>query len=625
MQAQKGKSLTEEKVISIAKSISEYESLWPLVLVFAGAFFAMEAVPFYPLLVSIILALLCAAVAKFKPSAGVILALIFPLFAFAYQAPGFAWLYFLIVFAIALFEIAKNWELFSIMQIAIFAPFFPFPFVGVFTYISLALASLYVGAKRSLYLSILAIFFIMLISSIWLQENSSALAMQSLSNFYPAAEFCNLGGYPEPGYLEFIPAIGDSLSGMFSIQSIFAGFSGFAKILANSIELLVFGPAVIIIGAWAIALFALAYLPAHMNIAKKQSVAALCLLLIPVANYFASIVYSVPFDMACISYVFLAWVAIFALDTFGITLSRENDIESEQKQKKFGKFGIEDMTQSAGPRSFADVGGYADVKAELMDAIAAPLQHKEFSLAYGLKPVSGILLFGPPGTGKTLIVSALAKELKMGFYYVKCSELISAWYGESEKNISELFDIARTKAPCILFFDEMDSLAKSREKYFADDLGPRILSELLKGMDGFKKHSTKPVIIIGATNLPQNLDPAIMRPGRLDKIIYMPLPDLEARLAVLKVHCSKAPLADDVNLDDIAEITEGYSGADIANIVSEAIRLAAREARSKNKIVPVGQKHLLAVLKNIRPSTSQEAIRQYDSFRDRFERSTKGA
>ncbi|MEM2137814.1 MAG: AAA family ATPase, partial [Candidatus Anstonellaceae archaeon] len=255
------------------------------------------------------------------------------------------------------------------------------------------------------------------------------------------------------------------------------------------------------------------------------------------------------------------------------------------------------------------------------EAIIAPIKQKELAYTYGIKPPNGILLFGPPGTGKTLLMKALAKELNVGFYYVKCSDLLSEWYGESEKNLSEVFSIARKKAPCVLFFDEIDSIGKRRDSYTSDDVAPRVMSVLLEEMDGFK--GKKNVITIGATNIPDQLDPALMRPGRFDKIIYMHLPDAEARKEIFKVHLSKLPTDKNIDYDKLGQISERYSGADIKNICTEASRLAAREAIAANVIVNISMNHLLTTLKKMKPSTSLDQLETYNKFRMDYERRTE--
>jgi len=239
-------------------------------------------------------------------------------------------------------------------------------------------------------------------------------------------------------------------------------------------------------------------------------------------------------------------------------------------------------------------------------------------VVYGIRPPKGILLFGPPGTGKTLLMTALAKELHIGFYYVKCSEILSQWYGESEKNIVELFKIARKNSPCVLFFDELDAIGKRRDMYTNDETTPRVLSAILTEMDGLK--GEEQVIVVGATNTPQMLDPALLRPGRLDKIIYMPPPDENGRRQILGIYTKKLPLSQDVDLAKLAKKMERFTGADIANLVLEAARMAAPEAMATKKIVPVTMNDFNKVLQSIKPSVTFDMLEDYEKFRIDFER-----
>ena len=188
----------------------------------------------------------------------------------------------------------------------------------------------------------------------------------------------------------------------------------------------------------------------------------------------------------------------------------------------------------------------------------------------------------------------------------------------SEKNISEVFAIGRKKAPCVLFFDEIDSIGKRRDSYTSDDVAPRVMSVMLEELDGFK--SKKNVITIGATNAPDQLDPALMRPGRFDKIIYMSLPDADARKAIFKVHMKKLPRDEDIDYGRLAAITERFSGADIKNICTEASRLAAREAVASKVVVNVSMKHLTTTIKKLKPSVSLDQVDTYDKFRMDYER-----
>lgn len=265
-----------------------------------------------------------------------------------------------------------------------------------------------------------------------------------------------------------------------------------------------------------------------------------------------------------------------------------------------------------------DIGGYDDVKKEIIDYIEFPIKNKELAAKYGLKPPKGILLFGPPGCGKTLMMKALASDAKLNFIYVNVSDIMSKWYGESEARLRELFANARKNAPCILFFDEIDTIGTKRESHTGDSVTPRLLSLMLSEIDGL--HSDDGVIIVGSTNVPHLLDKALLRAGRFDKLIYVGPPNKEARKEILKIHCKNKPLAEDVNLDKIAEMTERYSGADLANICQEVARKAAIEALKTGKEVKITMQDFVEAIKKYKPSITLQMLEEFEKFRLDYER-----
>ena len=219
---------------------------------------------------------------------------------------------------------------------------------------------------------------------------------------------------------------------------------------------------------------------------------------------------------------------------------------------------------------WTDVGGLQEVKEELKEAIEWPLKHADLFAQADIIPPKGLLLYGPPGTGKTMIAKAVASTSEANFISIKGPELLSKWVGESEKGIREVFRKARQAAPCVVFFDELDSVAPHRSGGEAGDsrVTERIVSQLLTEMDGLE--DLKGVVVIGATNRPDIVDEALLRPGRFDRLLEIPLPDNEARKEILKIHTSKKPLDKTVSLDKLVELTKGYSGADIAALVNAA-------------------------------------------------------
>jgi transitional endoplasmic reticulum ATPase len=225
-----------------------------------------------------------------------------------------------------------------------------------------------------------------------------------------------------------------------------------------------------------------------------------------------------------------------------------------------------------------DVGGLEDVKRELHETVQYPVEHADKYVKFGMSPSKGVLFYGPPGCGKTLLAKAIANECGANFISIKGPELLTQWFGESEANVRELFDKARAASPCILMFDEMDSIAKTRGSGGAggSEAGDRVINQILTEIDGVG--ARKNVFVIGATNRPDILDPAVIRPGRLDQLIYIPLPDLKSRLAIFKAQLRKAPVDPEVDIEVLARSTNGFSGADIAEICTTASKLAIREA-----------------------------------------------
>ncbi|MGB8171587.1 MAG: CDC48 family AAA ATPase, partial [Nitrososphaeraceae archaeon] len=229
-----------------------------------------------------------------------------------------------------------------------------------------------------------------------------------------------------------------------------------------------------------------------------------------------------------------------------------------------------------------DIGGLSDVKQELQEAVEWPLKYQSLFTHSDAVPPKGILLYGPPGTGKTLIAKAAAHESEANFISIKGPELLSKWVGESEKGVREVFRKARGAAPCIVFFDEIDAIAPTRGGAGSDShVTERLISQLLTELDGLEILTN--VVIIAATNRPDIIDPALLRPGRFDRLLYVPPPDKQSRVHVLKIHTKKKPLADDVKIDVLADQTEGYTGADIAALASAAVMLALREHVAKYK------------------------------------------
>ena len=229
-----------------------------------------------------------------------------------------------------------------------------------------------------------------------------------------------------------------------------------------------------------------------------------------------------------------------------------------------------------------DIGGLAEVKEELQEAIEWPLKYPEIFAHMNTTPPKGVLLYGPPGTGKTMLAKAVANESEANFISIKGPEVLSKWVGESEKAIREVFRKARQASPTIIFFDELDSITPVRGSGFgSSQVTERVISQILTELDGLEE--LKDVVVIGATNRIDIVDSALLRPGRFDKLLKVPIPDLDARKQILKIHLEKKPLADDVKIDELADKTEGYSGADLAALANTTSMLVIKEHIAKSK------------------------------------------
>ncbi len=254
-----------------------------------------------------------------------------------------------------------------------------------------------------------------------------------------------------------------------------------------------------------------------------------------------------------------------------------------------------------------DIGGLETVKQELREIVEWPLKYPEIFAKVGVRPPKGILLLGPPGSGKTLLAKAVATEGGANFIAVRGPEVLSKWVGESERAIREIFRKARQYSPAIVFFDEIDAIAYVRGTDIGSSrVGERIVSQLLTEMDGIAE--LQGVIVIAATNRPDMLDPALLRPGRFEKIIYVPPPDAKGRLEILLIHTRGVPLAEDVDLEELAKLTEGYTGADLAALVREASMMALRE-NINNPIVK--WTHIEHALRKVRPSITRQMLEFY--------------
>lgn len=283
-----------------------------------------------------------------------------------------------------------------------------------------------------------------------------------------------------------------------------------------------------------------------------------------------------------------------------------------------------------------DIGGLEETKKDLQEMILYPIEHPDKFQKFGMNPSKGVLFYGPPGCGKTLLAKAVANECSSNFISVKGPELLTMWFGESEGNVREVFDKARAAAPCVLFFDELDSVGTARGSGAGDagGAGDRVLNQLLTEMDG--AGAKKNLFFIGATNRPEILDEALIRPGRLDQLIYIPLPDKPSRSSIIKAVLRKSPVAPNVNLDFLADQCDGFSGADMTELCQRATKAAIREsiaaeeerlklmngaedAMMEDPVPVITRKHFEEAMASARKSVTEYDLQKFEQFKMKFD------
>jgi len=266
---------------------------------------------------------------------------------------------------------------------------------------------------------------------------------------------------------------------------------------------------------------------------------------------------------------------------------------------------------------WADIGGIDQAAEQLREGIELPLKNRAAFDRLGIRPAKGFLLYGPPGTGKTLLAKAVAKESEANFISMKSSDLLSKWYGESEQQISKLFARARQVAPCVIFIDEIDSLVPARGTGVGEpQVTARVVNTILAEMDGLEDLNS--IVVIGATNRPGLIDPALLRPGRFDELVYVGAPDEAGRRHSLKIHTRDMPLAKDVDLAGLAAKTERYTGADLEDVTRRAGLIAIR--KNGFKVKSVKAEDFAEALADSRPTVTEEMENEYAQMRTELKR-----
>lgn len=307
-----------------------------------------------------------------------------------------------------------------------------------------------------------------------------------------------------------------------------------------------------------------------------------------------------------------------AIEVDGVSHARPKTSSSPQKRSKNQP---DDTTTNFVPMttipdiSFDDVIGLEDVKKYIRMNVIKPFENPEIYKVFRKEAGGGALLYGPPGTGKTMIAKAIANEVGAAFYSVKASDIMSKWVGESEQNVKQLFEAVRSHPITVLFIDEIESITTKRGSHNSSVLD-RVVSEFLAQLDGFNEETDNVTMLLAATNVPSKIDEAIMRPGRFDRLIYIPLPEKEARIAIMRKMIDRIPVENDLDFDMIADITEGFSGADLKGLVESTKSLAIERTLDTGEISEITTEDFLESMQGRTPSTTNSLMKQYDKFRE---------
>jgi len=583
---------------NVVQNERKYPWLLTPVLFFILGVFGMAWIPFYPAWMVILGALMVSVISIKFPYLALILQSIFVSAAAGYQLPEFGLfmvLFLLVILIVSLFE----WKLGYLALLMIFLSRFGLSLIVPVVAATLLplLLSVAVLVMGGLFLTFLVTCGNMTVAGMLVgpQHTSSFMVFfePALDSFTPADMGNAVLGIQDANLDILISVIGDNL-----------GLS-----IAPALQIFLFGLAVYLV-----------YKFFHRNVAESKF--QLLFGFIPAGIMAGTFIYFYSDLLVTGSAGYTAGAMFFGIVFVAILLGRSAReffmpyFTTLEMDAGVGTR-ISDM-ENLGESSFELVGGLDDVKEDLKESIMIPLLMSDVAQKYGVDPPRGILLFGPPGCGKTMLMKALANELHVEMVTVKCSDIMSKWYGESETKVAELFRLAKERKPSIIFFDDMEAMAKHRDLYAGDDVTPRLLSIILAELDGMDQSSG--IILVGTTNKPEMIDPALLRPGRFDKIIYVPPPDINERVAILDVHLKDRPLANDIDLLLASTKCERFSGADMANLAREAATRAMKRAIDEKQDAHITNEDINHVASIIKPSITLAMLETYELLKMDFER-----